>query len=89
MLYKYGNSKIELLSKYLYEVSIYYISFDRAEMLSSKFISSNKEIRIKKEIEVENHKNKKTGQGYILEKSIVLLGAPQQFMDKYSLQKIE
>lgn len=87
MIYQYGRSNIELLSKYLYEIDVYYISYDRAELLQSKFVSSNKELKIKHEISIENHKRK--DKGYIIQKSITLLGAPQSFMDKYGLKPIE
>lgn len=83
MLYQDGRNKIELLTTYLYELSIYAIGKNRVELVASKFISSKKEIRIKKPIQIKKCK------GYIIEKSIVLLGAPQEYMDKYFLKPCE
>lgn len=80
MLYHYDHSQIELLHQYLYEITVYAIGKDRAELIVSKFLTSKTPLKIKKPIKVEKRK------GYIIEKSIQLLGAPQEFIDRYFLK---
>lgn len=84
MLYKDGRVTVELLSEYLYEVTIYVHFKMRSECLFSKFISSKKELKVKKDVVVM----KKTKQ-YTVVKYLELLGAPQSYMNRRGLKPIE
>lgn len=79
MLYQYGNTRIELMSQFLYEINKYIIYPNRVELLESKFISSSKELNLKKDIKIEYH-GTKNKHDYLIETSIILLGAPESFV---------
>lgn len=84
MLYKDNRSIVEVLPKFLYEISIYVIFKKRAELLYSKMISSNKELKIKKDVKiVEKTKN------YTIVKYLELLGAPQSYMERKGFKLVE
>ena len=50
MPYYLNNKILGISDKFLYEVDVYRIFPDRAECINSKFIHSNKPLKIKKEI---------------------------------------
>lgn len=73
---------------FLYEVTVYKIYYKeaRAEMLSSKFIKSQKEI--KSIMKVEYFPNKKIREReYRIEKSIEMVSAPIEYITKNNLPK--
>lgn len=72
--YLFENSRIEPMSYFLYEVSIYKITKDMACMLDSRFFKSNKFLKINNEVIL-----KKINDYYIIQ-YIDFLGAPIEFI---------
>lgn len=77
--YRYNDDAVEILPYFLYEVSIYKIESTRASLLSCKYYSSNKLLKIK-EVEIL-----KTFREYTIERFITLLGAPESFIKENNL----
>ena len=84
MLYKDGRQTVEVLSSYLYELSIYVFYKNRSELLESKFYSSNKPLKIKKDV-----KTIKKTKDYKVISFLELLGAPQTYMESKGFKLAE
>ena len=81
-LYLFGNDKIELLSYFLYEVTIYEITKNRVRLLASKYYKSNKELKLKGSIS-KKYRNK------LIIKNVSLLGVPFEFIKEKKLKKYQ
>lgn len=77
--YRYEDCQIEVLPYFLYEVSIYRIALMRANILSTRYYTSDKLLKVK-EVEVIKHfKN------FNIKRFITLLGAPKSFIEENNL----
>jgi hypothetical protein len=83
VLYRFGESKVEILPYFLYEVTIYKIFKDRAVLLDSALYKACKLLSFKKEVKSKHYKN------YSIVKTINLLGVTQDFVDENHLPKYE
>lgn len=83
IFYKYEDCRIEILPYFLYEVSVYKIEPKRANILLTKYYTSNKLLKVKG-TEVIKRFNK-----FNIECFVILLGAPQSFIKEYNLPEIK
>ena len=81
-LYLLGKDKVEIFPYFLYEVTLYELSKNRARLLQSNYYKSDKLLNIKKEI-IKKKKNR------LFIKSINLLGVPFEFIKENNLKKYE
>lgn len=81
--YRYEDYQIEVLPYFLYEVSIYRIAPMRANMLSTRYYTSDKLLEVK-EVEVI-----KRFKDFNIERFITLLGAPKSFIEENNLPMYE
>lgn len=80
-LYRFGDDKIEVLSYFLYEVTIYQVSKDMVRLLESKYYKSDKILKVKDT--VIKYKN------YSIIRNITLLAAPFEFIKENNLQELK
>lgn len=78
--YVYDNKLVEVTSSFIYEVSICKYWNRGFCQLDNSFYKSDKLLNIKNDIISTNYDN------YRIDKIIVLVGVPQQFVDEYNLQ---
>lgn len=82
MLYKYQDLYVEEMPYFLYEVSLYRIEKNRANLLCSKYYKANKLLKIK-ECELVRRFNNVS-----IERFITLLGVPESFIkENYLYEK--
>lgn len=77
--YRYQDEQIEVLPYFLYEVSLYRIAPMRANILSTRYYTSDKLLNVKEVEVVKRFKN------FNIERFITLLGAPQSFIEENNL----
>jgi hypothetical protein len=77
--YRFGDSRVEVLPYFLYEVCIYRLYKDRAELLDSRYYKSSNLLTIKNATMSKQYKD------YSIVKMINLLGVTQDFVDKNHL----
>ena len=77
--YEYQGHQIEILPTFLYEVSLYKIFPTSSTMLSSRYYTSNKIIKVEESKVVKRFKN------FFIERFITLLGAPISFIKDNNL----
>lgn len=83
ILYNYQGNPVEELPYFLYEVSLYKIEKNRANILCSKYYSSDKLLNVKEIEVIKRFKN------YTLERFITLLGVPLEFIKENNLSIYE
>ena len=81
--YRFGDSKIEELPYFLYEVTIYQISKGMARLLESKYYKSDKLLKIKKSSSYKKYRN------FSIIRCIDLLAAPIEFIKENKLSEIK
>lgn len=74
---------IEALPYFLYEMSLYWMSSRRSNMLCCKYYISDRPLKVKSVEVVKRFKN------FHLERFITLLGAPMSFIEDNNLQVYE
>ena len=77
--YKYQNSQLEIYPKFLYEVTLYKISLQSASILSCRYYTSDKFLKIKGSEMIKRCKD------FYITRFITLLGAPESFIEKNNL----
>jgi hypothetical protein len=82
-VYLIGSDELEIHSDFLYEYTKYYIYKDRAECICSRFITSNKPLKIKKrQIYIKDGDHK-------IFKSLEWIGAPKDYIQNNDFKIIE
>ena len=77
--YRFENSKIFVLPYFLYEVSADKLWKNGFCNLKARYFKSNKFLKIKHKVEIKHY------EGYIIIKSITLIGAPYNFIHDHNL----
>lgn len=77
--YQFGESRIEPMPYFLYEVSIYKVTRNMSCILASKYFKSDKLLKIKNRVECKKFV------GYQIIRYIDLLGAPMEFIKENKL----
>lgn len=80
ILYEYNGNLVEELPYFLYEVCIYKISLNNANLLSSKYYTSNKLVKLKDIVIMYRFKD------FNIQRFISLIGAPRQFIRENNLK---
>lgn len=80
ILYEYNGNLIEELPYFLYEVCIYKISLNNANLLSSKYYTSDKLVKLKDTVMMYKFKD------FNVQRFISLLGAPIHFIKDNNLK---
>lgn len=80
ILYEYNGRLIEELPYFLYEVCIYKISKNSANMLSSRYYIANKLLKVEENKITNKFKN------FIIQRFINLLGVPKYFIEDNNLK---
>lgn len=83
MLYKYQDLYVEEMPYFLYEVSLYRIEKNRANLLCNKYYKTNKLLKIKE------HELVRCFNNISIERFITLLGVPFEFIKENRLQSYE
>lgn len=81
--YSYKGEIVELSPTFLYEISLYKLWKGGAASLGTKYYKADHLLNIKKSLEI-----KELEDGHI-EKSITLVGVPQEFINEYNLKPYE
>lgn len=82
--YRYKENRVTIMPYFLYEVNIYRLEKNMASILNSKFYKSDELINIKNdEIILERTKD------YTIVKNIDIIGVPEDFVKKNSLEVYE
>lgn len=81
--YLSGTERIEVMPKFVYEIVVYKIYKDRAELVNNKFFSSSKKLKIKKDI-INIKKSDHT-----ISKQIFWIGAPENYILSNNLKFYE
>lgn len=76
------GSKLSIMDSFVYELSVYKVFKDRAECLGSKYYSSPKELKIKKDSKVKKYKD------FSICIYIDWIGAPKQYIIDNNLELI-
>lgn len=76
------GSKISIMDSFVYELSVYKVFKDRAECLGSKYYSSPKELKIKKDCKIKKYKD------FSICIYIDWIGAPKQYIVDNNLELI-
>lgn len=82
-IYEYRGNPIEVLPTFLYEVSLYKIFPNSASLLSSRYYTSNKLLKIEETKVVKRFKN------FFIERFTTLLGTPISFIKDNNLSIYE
>lgn len=77
--YKYKGEQVLIESNYVYEVDVYLIQKNRANILCSRTYISDKELKVK-DVEII-----KRGKDYNIQRFITLVGAPIEFIQENNL----
>lgn len=77
--YLLNGNKVEIMSCFVYEVSIYKITKNMAVLMGSQFYKSNKLLDVKEETTIKRFKN------HIVIRNIDLLGVPKEFVEENNL----
>lgn len=77
--YRYQDCQIEVLPCFLYEVDLYFISPRRANLLSCRYYTSDRLLKVKEVEVVKRFKN------FNIERFTTLLGAPISFIEENNL----
>ena len=78
-IYDYEGSRVTITPFFLYEISIYEVTPNRFDIRSNKFYAS------KKILDIPELTVLKTTKDYILEREVVLLGVPTEFIEENKL----
>lgn len=81
--YLSGTERIEIMPEFVYEIVVYKIYKDRAELVNNKFFSSPKKLKIKKDI-INIKKLDHT-----ISKQIFWIGAPENYILSNNLKFYE
>lgn len=81
--YLSGTERIEITPNFVYEIIVHKIYKDRAELVNSKFFSSVKKLKIKKDIKII----RKTD--HVISKQIFWIGAPEEYIVSNNLKLFE
>lgn len=77
--YRYQDCQIEVLPCFLYEVDLYFISPKRTNLLSCRYYTSDRLLKVKEVEIIKRFKN------FNIERFITLLGAPVSFIEENNL----
>ena len=77
--YRYQDSQLMVAPTFMYEVDLYYISKNRANLLSSRAYTSDRELNVN-EVEIVKRFKK-----FSIERFITLVGAPIAFIREKNL----
>lgn len=81
--YLSGTERIEVTPEFTYEVVVHKLYKDRAELVNSKFFSSPKKLKIKKDIKIIRKAD------CIISKQIFWIGAPEEYIVSNNLKLFE
>ena len=81
--YRYQDSQLIVTPTFMYEVDLYYVSNNRANLLLSRVYTSDRELNVN-EVEVVKRFKK-----FSIERFITLIGAPIAFIKENNLQIYE
>lgn len=72
--YLSGTERIEITNTFVYEITVYKLYKDRAELVNSKFFSSPKKLNIKKDVKIIRKPD------CVISKQIHWIGAPEDYI---------
>lgn len=81
--YRYQDSQLMVAPTFIYEVDLYYIAKNRANLLSSRTYTSDRELNVN-EVEIVKRFKK-----FSIERFITLVGAPIAFIKENNLPIFE
>lgn len=78
-IYLFGDSRVEILPYFLYEVSIYKIAKNMAALMASQLYKSDKALTIKKDVTVKKYKD------HSIVRYVDVLGVTKEFVEENNL----